>query len=241
MSESLDIDKRRSERIERLIETEGLSKRAFAQKIGYSYSNLNKILKGERKVPNGLPTKIVEAYKDIRLDWLLFGEGEMYVRDQHLTDKTAIREHMYKLPTKPRLPKFMSEGRVVDYYKGKSRLLCTERPIIYNLVDYDFSLILKSNRMSPKYERGDELFFKETNIIIDGENPEWCMEPEWGEEFLLDTDTGLRFKRIYPATDKNGEECIRCVSYNRDEYPDFLVPRKSIHAIYRFVGALRIK
>ena len=229
------------DRIERLIEIEGLSQRSFADKVGINTSNLNQVLLGNRPVPKTLPSKIVTAFPEIRLEWLLYGEGEMYVEDQQLADKTAIREHMYKLPTKPRLPKFMSEGRVTDYYKGKRRSLCTERPIIYNLVDYDFSLILKSNRMSPKYERGDELFFKETNIIKDGDNPEWCIDPEWGEEFLLDTDTGLRFKRIYPAVDKKGEECIRCVSYNREEYPDFMVPRKSIHAIYRFVGALRIK
>ena len=172
-----------------------------------------------------------------RLGGFLWCKGTHYLhaKDQQLADKTAIREHMSLLPTKPRLPKYMSEGHVEDYYKGKKRVLCTERPIIYNLVDYDFSLILKSNRMSPKYERGDELFFKETNIIKDN------LDPEWGEEFLLDTDNGLRFKRIYPAVGKNGEECIRCVSYNREEYPDFLVPRKSIHGIYRFVGSLRIK
>ena len=232
MDES-DLGKR--ERIKRVIETEGLSQRAFAEKIGVNPTNLNQIMLGNRSVPTSLPPKIPAAFPDIRLDWILYGEGEMYVKDQHLAEKRALREHMALLPTKPRLPKYMSEGHVEDYYKGKKRTLCTERPIIYNLVDYDFSLILKNNRMSPKYERGDELFFKETNIIKDD------LDPEWGEEFLLDTENGLRFKRIYPAVGKKGEDCIRCVAYNREEYPDFLIPRKSIHGIYRCVGSLRIK
>ena len=82
----------------------------------------------------------------------------------------------------------------------------------------------------------DELFFKETNYIKDE-----GLEPEWGEVCLLDTELGLKFKRIYPATNKTGEDCIRCVSYNKEEYPDFLIPMRLIRAIYRYVGMLRIK
>ena len=230
-----EIESKLRERIEKLLQIEGLSQIEFASKVGVNSANLNQVLLGKRHVQKNLPSKIIAAFPEVRIDWLLYGEGEMYVKDQHVADKTAIREHMFKLPTKPRLPKYMSEGHVEDYYKGNKRVLCTERPIIYNLADYDFSLILKSNRMSPKYERGDELFFKETNIIKDD------LDPEWGEEFLLDTESGLRFKRIYPAEDKHGRECIRCVSYNREEYPDFLVLRSSVFGIYRFVGALRIK
>lgn len=230
-----DSDFGKRERIKRIIETEGLSQRAFAEKVGVNTTNLNQVMLGNRSVPVSLPPKISAAFPEIRLDWILYGEGEMYAKDQHLADKTALREHMALLPTKPRLPKFMSGGHVDDYYKGKNRVLCTERPIIYNLADYDFSLILKNNRMSPKYERGDELFFKETDIIKED------LDPEWGEEFLLDTESGLKFKRIYPAVDKHGVECIRCVSYNREEYPDFLVQRNKIYGIYRCVGSLRIK
>jgi phage repressor protein C with HTH and peptisase S24 domain len=165
----------------------------------------------------------------------MYGEGEMYKRDQMLADNQAIKEHIAKLPTKPRLPK-NADGNVEEYYKGDRRGECTERPIIYNLSDYDFSMFLKSNRMTPKFEPGDELFFKETDCLKAGGS-----EPEWGDEFLLDTKNGLRFKRIYPAVNEAGEKCIRCVSYNKEEYPDFLVSIKSIRAVYRYIGALRIK
>ena len=230
-----DQDKERRSRIDRLIEKEGLSQRAFAEKLDYSYSSLNKIMIGVRKVPNSLPSKIVEVFPEVRIDWLLYGEGEMYQSDQHLADKTALREQMSQLPTKPRLPK-NAEGNIEQYYKGKKRGLCKERPIIYNLSDYDFSLMLKTDRMTPKFEPGDELFFKETNYIKDD-----SLEPEWGEVFLLDTELGVRIKRIYPAKNKKGEDCIRCVSYNQQEYPDFLIPIRLIRAIYKYVGMLRIK
>lgn len=218
-----------------LIETEGLSQRAFAEKLGYSYSSLNKIMTGVRKVPSSLPSKIVEVFKHVRLEWILYGTGAMYAKDQHLVDKTAINEHMAMLPTRPRLPKDFSEGPVEDYYKGDKRKLCTERPLIYNFSDYNFSLILKNKRMEPKYEKGDEVFFTETNFIQDD------IDPLWGEEYLLDTEIGIMFKRIYPAVNKKGEDCFRCVAYNREEFPDFLVPKKLVRCIYQCVGALKFK
>ena len=223
-----NLDKERRDRIDRLIETEGLSQRSFAEKIGYSYSSLNKIMIGVRKVPNALPSKIVEAFKDVRLEWLLYGEGEMYAKDQYLAETQALQKHMELLPTKPRLPKFMADAHLEEYYQGKKRVLCQERPVIAQFSEYDFSLILKNNRMSPKYERGDELFFRKARF------------PEWGNDFLLDTDDGAKFKRIYQAVNKDGKDCIRCVSYNKEEYPDFLIPEEYVHGFYRCVGVLRI-
>ncbi len=216
-------DEERRKRINRLIETLGLSQRAFALNIGESPGNLNKVMLGRRAVPNSLPSKIVNVYKEVRIDWLLYGEGEMYEKDQHLADAEALKKHMELLPTKPRLPKNMSECHLEQYYNEKKRVLCQEKPVVYQFADYDFSLILKNNRMSPKYERGDELFFKK------------ALFPEWGNDFLLDTSDGPKFKRIYD----NGDS-VRCVSYNKEEYPDFEVPKELICGYYRCVGVLRI-
>lgn len=216
------------ERIARLIEIEGLSQRSFAEKVGINPTNLNQVMLGNRPVPKALPAKIVKAFPEVRIDWILCGDGEMYAKDQLLAETQALQKHMELLPTKPRLPKFMADAHLEEYYQGKKRVLCQERPVIAQFSEYDFSLILKNNRMSPKYERGDELFFKKARF------------PEWGNDFLLDTDDGAKFKRIYQAVNKDGKDCIRCVSYNKEEYPDFLIPEEYVHGFYRCVGVLRI-
>ena len=216
------------DRIGKLIQIEGLAQRAFAIKAGINPSNLNQVMLGNRSVPKNLPSKIATAFPEVRIEWLLTGNGEMYKADQHLLDTQALNEHMGKLPTKPRLPKNMSEGHIEEYYNGRKRVLCMEKPVVTQFSDYDFSLILKNNRMSPKYERGDELFFKLARF------------PEWGNDFLLDTDDGPKFKRIYEDIDEDGDRCVRCVSYNKTEYPDFTVKRGLIHNFYRCVGVLRI-
>lgn len=203
-------------RINNLIHQEGYTQRAFAIAIGRQPANVHQVLAGERHFPRGFCEDVLKAFPQVDRDWLVFGDGTMYGNKDEDTATTNI-------DTRPRLPKSMSEGHISDYYNGDKRSLCQEKPIITQFADYDFTLILKNNRMSPKYERGDELAFKKSTII------------EWGNDYLLDTPEGPKFKKIYDEKD-----CVRCVSYNRDEYPEFTVPKIMIFGYYRLVGVLRI-
>ena len=209
-------DDQARERVQKLIHREGLSQSEFAGKIGRLQSNVSQILKGTRQIPRGFFTDIMQAFPDLRKDWLLFGEGRMY-ESQEEPEKDHPKD------TRPRLPKYVAEGHLDDYYKGEKRELCQERNVVQQFPDYEFTIILKNNRMSPKYERGDELAFKKATII------------EWGNDYLLDTFEGPKFKRIFDKGDS-----IRCVSYNREEYPDFLIPKNLIYGYYKCVGVLRI-
>ena len=203
------------QRIQKLMHREGLSQVEFAKKIGRLQANMSQILTGERNIPKNLGKQIIDAFPHINRDWLLFGEGQMYNADEHGVSVPT--------ETRPRLPKNGTGGHLEDYFNGDKRSLCHEKPIITQFADYDFTLIVKNNRMSPKYERGDELAFKKSTII------------EWGNDYLVDTVEGPKFKRIFDEGDK-----VRCVSYNKEEYPDFEIPKKLIIGYYRLVGALRI-
>lgn len=209
-------DDQMRERIIKLIHREGLSQREFANKIGRRPPNLSKILTGELKVPRNLANEILKAYPGLSRDWLIFGEGTMYPEEE----EGAVA---FPINTRPRLPKSLSGGNLEQYYKGSMRTLCQEKPIITQFADYDFSIILKNTRMSPKYDRGDELFFKYVTI------------KEWGNDYLLDTKEGPKFKKIYD----NGST-VRCVSYNKEEFPEFEIPKKMIIGYYKLVGVLRI-
>lgn len=204
------------ERIQSLIHRENISQRAFAIKLGRQVSNVYQILSGERGFPKGFYSDIMTSFPRVSKDWLLFGEGSMYEDEEEAPKELPSN-------TRPRLPKSLSGGHLVDYYEGEKRSQCQEKPIITQLPDYDFTIILKNNRMSPKYDRGDELAFKKSFIT------------EWGNDYLLDTADGPKFKKIYDEKDS-----VRCVSYNKAEYPDFLVPKNFIYGYYRCVGVLKI-
>ena len=202
------------ERVVNLIHQEGLSQRAFSIKIGREPVNVHKVLTGERRFPRGFGGDILKAFPKVNRDWLFFGDGTMYGIE---------KSDEFPKDTKPRLPKSGAGGHLEDYYEGEKRALCQEKPIITQFSEYDFTLILKNNRMSPKYERGDELAFKKSTII------------EWGNDYLIDTPEGPKFKKIFDEG-----VSVRCVSYNRDEYPEFIIPKNMILGYYRCVGVLRI-
>ena len=209
-------DEQIRERLQRLLHREGLTQYELAKRIGRQPTNMSSILSGKRAIPKSLPMQLVKAIPKLRIDWILFGVGNMYEDEDE-----DSREQPQN--TRPRLPKSMSNEHLEEYYAGKLRGKCQEKPIVTQFSDYDFSLILKNNRMTPKYDRGDELFFKRSTII------------EWGNDYLIDTTEGPKFKRIVDEGDK-----VRCRSHNEAEYPDFFVDKDLIRGYYRCVGVLRI-
>ena len=66
------------DRIQKIIEEEGMSQGRFANEIGIIDSRLSHYLSGRSKVSLELVTKILERFRGINSDWLLFGRGEMY-------------------------------------------------------------------------------------------------------------------------------------------------------------------
>lgn len=204
------------ERIHKLIHRLDITPRAFAIEIGSQPNNIYKILSGERGIPKSFPSAILTKFTKVSKDWLMFGEGAMYKGEEQLSD-------VLHADTRPRLPKSISDGHLTDYYDGEKRCLCQEQDIVTLFSDYDFSMILKDCNMSPKYERGDELFFKKVTIV------------EWGKDYILDTFEGPKFAKVYDS-----EESYVCASYNTAEFPGYVVPKDKVFGFYRLVGALRI-
>ena len=66
------------ERIKKIIEVENIGLVKFAEEIGVGSSALSHYLGGRNKVPLELVTKILERFRGINPEWLLFGRGEMY-------------------------------------------------------------------------------------------------------------------------------------------------------------------
>lgn len=207
------------ERVQMLIQYEGITNAEFAEKMERDASNLSAILGGRRKIPSGFIERITKIYPNINKEWLLFGKGYMF-QDAEETYQKMTNE------IRPRMPMNVAGCKICEYLNGTKRLLCDERPLVRQFPDYDFTLVLKNNSMSPRYERGDEIALRSASI----ENI------EWGHEYVIDIKTeGPKFKRIY-----NDGSYFRCSSYDSEKYPDFLVAKNEVCAVYRVVGMIRI-
>lgn len=217
------------ERIQKLIHLEGVSQKGFAERIGYNASNLSQSLLGKRPMPQIVIKKIIECYPNVRKEWLLFGDGGMYVDDSDVYNKIVAE-------TKPRMPMNVT-GSIADYMSGTKRYMCDERPVIKQFPDYDCTIVLKNDSMEPRYERGDEIAIKKVLMADYGRNGVMDTKSiEWGHDYVIDCcSAGPKFKKLY----EDGNYFV-LRSYNREKYPDFKIPKSEVCSIYRVVGMLRV-
>ncbi len=66
------------DRISAIITKKGLTPTQFADQVGIQRSTLSHILNGRNKVSTEIVTKIHHKMPEISINWLLFGEGDMY-------------------------------------------------------------------------------------------------------------------------------------------------------------------
>ena len=58
-----------------------LSQAEFADKIKIQRSSISHMVNGRNKASADMVIRILETYKDIRAEWIMRGEGEMFKRD----------------------------------------------------------------------------------------------------------------------------------------------------------------
>ncbi len=66
------------ERILQFLKSENKSSAQFAEEIGVQPSSISHILSGRNKPSLDFVTKMLEKYKFLSTEWLMFGKGDMY-------------------------------------------------------------------------------------------------------------------------------------------------------------------
>lgn len=189
----------------------------FAAKAGIDPSGFIKMLKGQQKITINTLKKISACY-NLSMDWILYGEGDMYLPEKE--SSVSVKNE-----TRPRVPLTAAAGSLSGDNANVTLKECEQLPVISQMPSYDYTIVIKGDSMKPKYESGDEVACRridQTRFI------------QWGKVHVLDTAQGIIIKRIYEEGD-----CIKCVSFNPD-YPPFLVPKSDIYSMGLVVGSLSI-
>lgn len=79
-------------RIKQLQDVLGVSENELAQRLGMSQSTLNSYTLGKRKPSYDLAESILATFVDVSAEWLMRGEGAMYISDLPSTDHTDTDE-----------------------------------------------------------------------------------------------------------------------------------------------------
>ena len=122
--------------------------------------------------------------------------------------------------TRPRIDQTASAGKLTEEID-----VSYERyPVIKQLPDYDFTILVKGDSMEPEIKSGDELACR---VVTD------ASFIQWGKVHVLDTDQGIVVQRIYDDTDG-----LKCVSDN-PKYLPFTEPKDQLRSVCLVVGLVR--
>ena len=71
------------QRVKDFIEKKGVSKNAFAKSLGMEQTTVNNQLIGKRGMSIDLILSFLHNYPDISAEWLLRGNGEMFLKEEN--------------------------------------------------------------------------------------------------------------------------------------------------------------
>ena len=79
-------------RIQKIIEKQGVSLNAFAQEIGVNRSTISHILTGRNKPSVEVLQKILKRFPSLSPDWLLLGNGSMHTKNESIATTSTTKK-----------------------------------------------------------------------------------------------------------------------------------------------------
>lgn len=209
-------------RLIELLKAKRMTQTEFAKRLGTSPTYLGAMRKA---MPAEKLKKVYEMFPDLNQNWLLYGEGEMFLPKEEEQD--LVKGHIV-----PLLPVDAYAGNLQMWNDGVQLRDCEK--VVSPVPGVDFGIRVMGNSMEPEFQSGSVIFIKRIN--------EKAFIP-WGNPMVIDTENGVLVKLVYPSEYKrpgsdNDYEYIEARSYN-PAYPPIQIPTESIYGIYRVVTGIR--
>ncbi|MFV0417172.1 MAG: helix-turn-helix transcriptional regulator [Dysgonomonas sp.] len=206
-------------RLEKVIDSSGLSINKFATTIGLKRSeNLYRIKKGKNSISKELTELITTKYCNINKAWLLTGEGSMYT-------KPSLNKENNPATTK-KIP-FYDSAIFESEELNESPL---PEPLYYidvpSLTNCDFASLFVGDSMKPKIPSGSIVALKEMDIQL--------ILP--GEMYLIVTEKYTTIK--YVRTVSENHTLLKLVPENKEFYDEMLLDKALIRRIFMVKGVI---
>jgi transcriptional regulator with XRE-family HTH domain len=143
------------ERLQEFLRSENKSSAQFAEEIGVQPSGISHILSGRNKPSLDFVLKMLEKYKFLSTEWLLFGKGSMYkdLRMQSLFDEeNAERQNnVFKsiqdkaIKPEPDLSDDSMTGADINFSKNSVNKVSSVARIVWFYSDNSFEEYLPRN------------------------------------------------------------------------------------------------
>ena len=214
--------------LKKFFDEKHISQKEVADTIGIRPQYINAIFSGRRAIGHKIADKLAEQY-NISKVWLLTGEGEMLVEEN------------------PTLPVDIQDG--IPYYDvenfecgtpaGFGGALEKTKPDGY----FQFPWVKPDGTTFCVKAHGNSMVNVQDPVHSINHGSYLALRRsqvstiQWGEVYALATADGYIVKKLMPS-DKEG--CVRCVSFNADEYPPFDLNVEEIYDYAIVVGVATI-
>ncbi|WP_321479725.1 LexA family transcriptional regulator [uncultured Bacteroides sp.] len=232
------------ERIQFVMDREGMNKNSFSRAIGISNNvTITRIINEHRSPSRATCEKIVSTYPKYNLRWLLTGEGNMLNNDLNNNEETQTsKTQTYigeEIPPNSGQPyKNFTKGVPyynVDFIGGFDLILNDQTRVPEYLIDFEKYneatcwCNITGHSMEPEISHGDILALKE---IVD-----WKEFLPFGEVYGIVTKEHRTIKRV-TASEK--EDNFLLIPTNKSpEYKAQNIPIKIILKVFKVLGCMK--
>lgn len=224
------------EKILQVAKYKGFALEDFCEKIGMTYGNFKGKAK-ETPINSTSIANILAIVPDLNLNWLLTGEGEMFLGQQNI--KSYNIEEIKKLEVNEPRAKITNKQTPLVTVKaaagfGTDDFAITDQDIeaFYVVPDFngiDFMIRVKGSSMYPKYSSGDIIACRKLH------NTKFI---QWNKCHVIATrEQGILVKRLKKGTT---DKSITAISDNK-EYDPFEIPLDEVTGIALVVGVIRLE
>ena len=208
------------------IAAKNLSVRQFERACGFSNGYMRQLVDSPS---TDKLNQILEAYPEINKVWLLAGEGDMLKQE-----KTTL-----PVDTNQGIPYYDVENFECGMPGGFGKALEKSNPDGY----FNFPWIKNDGSTFCVKAHGNSMVnvADPVHSICHGSyialKRSQVRAVQWGEVYALATADGYIVKKLMPS---EMDECVRCVSFNGEEYPPFDLPVNDIYDYAKVVGVATI-
>lgn len=86
------------DRIRQLMNDKAMSQRNFANELHLAEATLSGIFNGRTRPTNQTVTAIHDAFPDVNIQWLMFGEGDMYINSDNSSQSSSVSDNDNQVP-----------------------------------------------------------------------------------------------------------------------------------------------
>lgn len=173
-----------------------------------------------KSIPADKVNRIVAKYPDLNREWLLYGEGEMILREE-MDPREFLHDAGYLVPL---LPVNAFAGNISAWSQAIRDVDCEK--VVSPVKGVDFAIRISGDSMEPD--------FKDASLILIKKIDDKAFIP-WAHPIVIDTINGVFFKKVMPSG--KGSGFIEAHSVN-PKYPPLTIPYDAVLGLYRLVGTL---